>query len=193
MNCAYALFTNSLFGGATAYADSYRGTPYLAAGRRLVRAWEKALADYAPGDEYDLVDTFADILRLQGWYEWAEDRSASEDTSPQGNTNPELLKEKQPAAAMYCLSALRRFDDTEEDTVRQIVTEIAMLGQSGLDYASTEKRYTLQSLPGDSLSGLELMCLMHVGLKQIDPHIDPGTDLDDAYTEAVRLYETHGS
>jgi hypothetical protein len=32
--------------------------------RRLVRAWEKALANYTPGDEYDLVDTFADILRL---------------------------------------------------------------------------------------------------------------------------------
>jgi hypothetical protein len=95
--------------------------------RRLVRAWEKALANYTPGDEYDLVDTFADILRLQGWYEWAEDRLAAEDTFPQGNTNPELLKEKQPAAVMYCLSALRRFDDVEDDPVCQIVTEIALL------------------------------------------------------------------
>ena len=34
-----------------------------------------------------------------------------------------------------------------------VVGEIALLGQSGLDYASAEKKYTLQSLPAEEEVG----------------------------------------
>jgi hypothetical protein len=42
----------------------------------------------------------------------------------------------------------------------EITFEVARLGESGLDYANAEKKYTLAAYPGDSFSGLQLMCLM---------------------------------
>lgn len=44
--------------------------------------------------------------------------------------------------------------------VMEITFEVARLGESGLDYANAEKKYTLAAYPGDSFSGLQLMCLM---------------------------------
>jgi len=196
MNCAFALFTDSLFGGATAYAGPYADSRMLSTGRRLFRAWKRALSRLKPGDEYDLVDEFAKILRLQGWYEWKSEQadiaSVPTDTELEGVTNPDLLKEKTSAAVMYCLDALKRFENMLDSQVIQIATEIAMLGRSGLDYASSERKYTLRSLPGERFSGLQLMCLMHVGFKRADPTMDPGTGLDDAYRQALDLYRLGG-
>ncbi|MHC4616938.1 MAG: tetratricopeptide repeat protein [Planctomycetota bacterium] len=194
MSCAFALATDALFGGATDYAGPYRSTRAFSTGRRLYQAWEKAVSRFEPGDEYDLVDEFARILKLDGWYEWKPD---DQDGTPavaepdfEGSTDPELLEEKSQAAVMYCLSALQRFGDMIDSHVFQIVSEIALLGRSGLDYASAEKKYTLQSLPDEQFSGLQLMCMMHVGFKRVDPSVDPGTGLDDAYLKAL---EMHGS
>ena len=66
--------------------------------------------------------------------------------------------------------------------------EIALTGQSGLDYASSEQKYRLTSLPGESFSGLQLMCLMYVGFKDIQPTLDVGMDLSEPYRMALRLY-----
>ena len=55
--------------------------------------------------------------------------------------------------------------------------EIAILGQSGLDYASSEQKYRLASLPGETFSGLQLMRLMYVGFKDIQPTLDVGMAL----------------
>jgi hypothetical protein len=52
---------------------------------------------------------------------------------------------------------------------------------SGLD--------ALQALPNERFSGLQLMCLMHVGLKRVEPSLDPETGLDDAYSRALSLYQ----
>jgi len=59
MNCAYALFTDDLLSGATAYAAPYRKSHVFSTGRRLFQAWQKRVARFRPGDEYDLVDEFA--------------------------------------------------------------------------------------------------------------------------------------
>lgn len=193
MNCAFAMVTDALFGGATNYAGPYQSTQAFSQGRRLFQVWEKAMARFKPGDEHDLVDEFARLLKLDGWYEWKpDDRDKTpEQVGPdlEGNTNPELLKDKELAAVMYCLDALQRFSDMIDSHVFQIVSEVALLGQSGLDYASSEKKYTLPSLPGERFSGLQLMCLMHVGLKRANPAADPKTGLDDAYSRALNLFQ----
>ena len=67
--------------------------------------------------------------------------------------------------------------------------EIALLGQSGLDYSSAEKQYALQSLPGEEFSGLQLMCLMYVGFKDINPALDTGLDLAEPYQTALKMHE----
>jgi Tfp pilus assembly protein PilF len=198
MNCAYALFTDFLFRDATAYAEPYGELPMFATGQTLFETWRDKAAHFGPGDEYDLVDEFAQILDLQDWYEWRQDieQDPSQVTPGQpgaeGVTNVDLLREKDPAAIMYCLDALRRFEGMDEGDVLQITSEITFLGQSGLDYSSPERKYELHSLPDERFSGLQLMCLMYVGFQRIDPTVDVGMPLDDAYRAALGMHRAAG-
>ena len=64
------------------------------------------------------------------------------------------------------------------------------MGQRGLDYASSDQKYTLHSLPGEQFSGLQLICLMYVGFKDIDPTVDIGVDLSQPYQRALQMHST---
>ena len=77
-----------------------------------------------------------------------------------------------------------QFGAMERPQLGQIVLEIARKGETGLDINNPDKRYTLKSLEGD-VSGLQLLSLMHVGLKILEPSADPQSGLDDEY-EAAR-------
>ena len=66
-----------------------------------------------------------------------------------------------------------------------------MLGRSGLDINNPTKKYQLKSMPGD-FTGMQLMAYMHVGLKQLEPGIDTGIDLEKEYRSALELFQTAG-
>lgn len=164
-----------------------------------------------PGDEFALVDAFAEVLQLGEWYTWQPDLGEgpaagveSADTAalldyderdvditmkPSGPTNEALLKEKEPAVTMYLLGALQRFAGMPRSDVERVGMEIGLLGMEGIDYASSEQRYTLRALPGEVFSGLHLMALMYVAFKQVDPAVDTGMGFDEPYRMALRLYE----
>jgi hypothetical protein len=55
----------------------------------------------------------------------------------------------------------------------EITFEVARLGKSGLDYANPEKKYTFSAYPGESFSGLQLMCLMYAGFNASLPSKTP--------------------
>jgi tetratricopeptide (TPR) repeat protein len=105
-----------------------------------------------------------------------------------GPTNPELLQEKHPAAVWHLLDALKRFDSLDPRRVGEITFEVARLGESGLDYANPEKKYPLSAYPGESFSGLQLMCLMYAGFKRIAPDQDTGMDLNEPWISALGLF-----
>jgi len=44
----------------------------------------------------------------------------------------------------HLLDALKRFDSLDPRRVMEITFEVARLGESGLDYANPEKKYTSQ-------------------------------------------------
>ncbi len=90
-------------------------------------------------------------------------------------------------ALFYCLSALERFAGMSKEALSPIVLEMATLGQSGLNVNDPEPQYHLRLVPGD-FSGLQIVCMMHVGLKQLDPSMDAGMDLDREYEAALSLY-----
>ena len=75
----------------------------------------------------------------------------------------------------------------------EITFEVARLGESGLDYANPEKKYTLSAYPSESFSGLQLMCLMclmclmYAGFKRIAPEQDTGMDLNEPWITALEL------
>jgi hypothetical protein len=45
--------------------------------QRLFQHWQSRQGNLGPGDEYTLVDEFADLLGLRDWYEWRPDTGAS--------------------------------------------------------------------------------------------------------------------
>jgi hypothetical protein len=63
-----------------------------------------------------------------------------------------------------------------------------MLGRSGLDIHNSEKKYQLQSLPGE-YSGMQLLSYMYVAFQMLDPTVDVGADLSAEYEEAVSMFE----
>ena len=93
----------------------------------------------------------------------------------------------------HLLDALKRFDSLDPRRVMEITFEIAKLGESGLDYASTEKKYHLASCPGESFSGHQLMCLMFAGFKRIAPDQDTGMDLNEPWISALELFNAEKS
>ena len=52
----------------------------------------------------------------------------------------------------------------------------------------TEKKYTLSAYPGESFSGLQLMCLIYAGFKRIAPDQDAGMDLNEPWITALELF-----
>lgn len=146
-----------------------------------------------PGDEYALVDAWAEVLGLQGWYEWRPDDEAypalpgAQPTVASGLETPE---QKHPAAVWFLLGALERYERMTDDEVRTVAFEFAVLGMAGLDHASSDQKYTLESLPGERFSGLQATCLMHAeGFARIAPDQDTGMDLQEPFQVARQLYE----
>ncbi len=80
LNCAMALFVDHLYAGRTAYADPYRQYKMLDTGRDLFVLWQDTMRTFKPGDEFELVDQFARVLRLDRWYEWTSEPAASTQT-----------------------------------------------------------------------------------------------------------------
>jgi tetratricopeptide (TPR) repeat protein len=213
LNCTQALFLDSLYGGRTAFAHDYPDPEMQATAMRLLRAWEDATRNMGPGDEYALVDRFARELGLAKWFDWRKDdgtllpedvksatewlpRSSREHSVPPpgdgGPTNPELLKAKESATLMYLLAAVERFEPLPRATVLAIVSEIALKGRGGIDYANSDKQYQIDSLPGELFTGLQLLCLMYAGFKQIEPTLDTGLDFHKAYAMALALHNGGG-
>lgn len=194
LNGVFALFVDELLEGATAYADAYRKFPTFKDAEKLFALWKEKSSDLTPGSEYDLVDAFGEFLGIRDWYTWKSDREflppdgILNDVDKEGATNPELLKAKAPASVMYLLDALERFSSLEPDEVKRIAFEIALMGQEGIDYSSPEDKYRLKSLPGQAMSGLQLMCLMYAGFKQVAPDMDSGMDLKKEYQQALAIW-----
>ncbi|MBS9405443.1 hypothetical protein KG088_17700 [Halomonas sp. TRM85114] len=74
-------------------------------------------------------------------------------------------------AVMYMTGAFETFVKMGRQEVAKTVFEIAKLGESGLSINDPDKRYSLETLDGD-FSGLQVLSMMHVGLKAIDPSLD---------------------
>jgi len=192
MNCAYAIFTDWLYDGATEYSLPYKSSAVYSIGEKLFDVFlSQQASKVIPSEEYDLIKQFARILRLEGWFSIELD-SSQPDTSPEGPTNIGLLKQKEAATVMYCLDALKRFQSMSKERIQEIAFEVGMLGTAGIDYSKPDRRYSLKSLPGEQFTGLQLLVFMFVGFKKTDPALNSGLDFDDAYRMALTLFEGGG-
>jgi hypothetical protein len=196
LNGAYCLCMDAIFSGASAFAEPYRTMEGFATAQRLYRHWLTRADHLAPGDEFTLVDEFADILGIQGWYAWKPDNSppvSTPDSPREGVSDEALLREKYPAAVCHLLSALERHDKLPAEKIQEITFEVGRTGESGINYSDPDRRYTLKSLPGESFTGLELMCLLFAGLKRLYPDTDTGMDLNEPFLKALELFHERKS
>ena len=192
LNGAYTLFLDHLYQGATNYAANYQREESFALSQRLFQHWQSRSQHLGPGDEYDLVYEFADMLGMRGWFEWQMDPGTHEvSASPhkEGTTNPGLLRKKTVPSVYYCLDALKRYDKLSVETIREVALEIGLVGRNGLDYASPDAKYVLKSLPGENFTGLHLMCLMYAGFKRIAPEHDLQMDLHEPFLTALEMFQ----
>ena len=90
---------------------------------------------------------------------------------------------------MFCLAALEEFERLPSAEVQAVVFEIAALGQGGLAVNEPARKYALKSLPGRTFSGLQLVAMMYVGFKGIDPSTDVGFDLSKEYEQARAMHQ----
>lgn len=73
LNCATAIFMDFLFHSATSFSQPYKDTPYYTNGRKLFLIWKNRYKATLPGDEFQLVDEFAKVLKLDSWYAWQKE------------------------------------------------------------------------------------------------------------------------
>ena len=92
-----------------------------------------------------------------------------------------------PDALAYCLAALERFEGMDQGQLAPILMEMATLGQGGLPVNDPTARFTLRLLPGEAFSALQIVCMMHVGIKRIDPSQGSGFDIDREYEAALSM------
>lgn len=89
-------------------------------------------------------------------------------------------------AVFYMQGAMDQFAGKSKQEIGEIVMEIGLLGQGGLKINKPEVRYSLKNLPGD-FSGLQLISIMHAGIRLFDPNADTGTGLDREYELAMAM------
>lgn len=195
LNGAAAFFLDTFSRGATDFFSLYRSLPTA----RLARDVHGLCASHkhAPGSEYELVDEIANLLGCRNWYSWRTDPGEfpildryEGDFPISGVSDPEKLKQKNAAAVPLLIKALDRLDKMEEAGIKQLVMEAALAGQSGINFTDPTPSYSLKSLPGENLSGLEIMCLLYSGLKQLSPLMpdsEIGMDLSAEYRTAKEL------
>ena len=182
------------FSGASDYFSAYANDPAASATREICLLCR----DHAggPGSEYDLVDQVARILWCSGWYQWRSDPGDFKIlekfscNAREGLSDPAKLKQRSPAAVQLLCKALDRFDAMTGEAIKRLVVETAFAGQNGIDFTDPTPTHRLDSLPGESVSRLEIMCILHAGMKRSNPGMpdaEIGIDLTTEYTAALEM------
>jgi Flp pilus assembly protein TadD len=93
-----------------------------------------------------------------------------------------------PDAIEYCVEAMKRFREIDNQRLGPILLELAQLGSGGLDIHDPEKQFTLKSLTG-SYSALKIVCYMYVAAQRLIPGQDIGIDLSKEYALAKGVFD----
>jgi len=171
--------------------------------------------DYQKNDKalesYKLTQKWAEELKIDKYFSFVEEneyRKKQSDTNDLINYKEEEridLKSsddendlKQPFnsedqhtgqidVVMYCLSALKYFENKDLSEIQQVGFEIGLLGRNGINPSNTEKKYRLESIPGKEFTGLQLLAYMYVAFQFIDPSLDVGLKFRKEYDIAKTL------
>lgn len=142
--------------------------------------------DRQPGEEYELVQHWAEDLKLNQYFELIDeneyrDKKTKLDTILESiERDPFDLESKDPfkeremqkfqqsqkdlgtnmAVVMFMVDALQYFDGMPKERIQQIAFEIAMQGVQG--YSPDKNGYKLNAVPGKDFSGYHIMAWYYV-------------------------------
>ena len=150
----------------------------------LYTEYEEYRADRKPGEEYELVQHWAEDLKLDKYFELVPELEYRPKTvenvieeieqDPYGLNEIDPSKERQMkkfieshstgevnmAVCLYMVSALEYFGKLSVDEVKAIAFQIATLGGGGINPKKDD--YTLPLLPGKTMSGYQVLAYYYV-------------------------------
>lgn len=75
----------------------------------------------------------------------------------------------------------------DEESMRRLILQAALLGQSGLTLTDSKPVHTLEGYTGGALSGFQVACLIHAGVQRLAPGTATGFNWEAEYARAVKL------
>ncbi|MCP9915278.1 tetratricopeptide repeat protein [Cyanobium sp. ATX 6F1] len=147
----------------------------------------QALLELDPGEHRDEADALLlQVIEQHPFGELGEQAKALRGQVAARDLRQASSNGLRPDAVTYCLDALRRFQAMDQAEFLAVISEVAAVGQSGLQINEPGTSRTLKTLPG-RWSDLALACLIHVGMKRLTPDEDSGLGIEAEYEEALRL------
>lgn len=184
----------------------------------LYEEFKAYLETYKAGDEYEMVEYFAQSFNMEDLIEIMDEDQVSNgmkaDLSMQGDLkdlkHEALSREEADAAnaqfaqnhqdgvnptetmmmAMYMLGAMEFLDNYTIGDVHRIAIEIAMEGVKGID--PKKKGYSIKSLPGKQFGGYEFLAYYYVSWARAIPEKlhSLGLPFSSAYESALQMYNS---
>lgn len=182
----------------------------------LYEEFKAYLDTYKAGDEYELIEYFAESFNMEDLIEITDENQVSSgmkaDLSMMGDlkdlkfealsreeadvANAEFAKNHKDGAdptetmmmAMYMLAAMEFLDNYTIDDVHRIAIEIAMEGVKGID--PKKNGYSIKSLPGKQFGGYEFLAYYYVSWARAIPEKlnSLGLPFSNAYDSALQMY-----
>ena len=183
-NIVYALLFKELFG--VDLINEFKASPLeMKQANEFYEEFLEYKDDKQPGEEYELVQHWAEDLRLNKYFELVgeeqyhkrfhlDDFLDSLEKDPYGLDETDPVKEREMkkfqksqaesgtnmAVVMYMVDALEYFENLKTEEVKNIALEIAMQGIHG--YSPDKKDYMLRSMPDKKFSGYHILAYYYV-------------------------------
>jgi tetratricopeptide (TPR) repeat protein len=148
-----------------------------------------AQAQMETGDSGNADESFMKVIEIQPFNPMAEMAKEMRSRIAQENFRGASAGGMRMDAVMYCLAALKKFEEMTPQQVQGVGFEIATLGMNGVDINDPQSKYSLRTLPG-TFTGSQLLCYEYVAFRQFAPHLDIGFDVAKEYEEAKRMKAT---
>jgi Tfp pilus assembly protein PilF len=171
--------------------------------------------DREPGEEYELVQHWAEDLKLNTYFELIDEETFHKNNNstdsiieklekdPLGLKDDIHFKENEMkkfqdsqkdiglnmAVVMFMVDALQFFSKLSNDKIKEIAMEIALLGTQG--YSPEKKDYMLHHIPGKKFSGYHILAYYYVSWSLAIPEMlqDLKLPYDKEYEQALNLYK----
>ncbi|MCC5907040.1 MAG: tetratricopeptide repeat protein [Balneolaceae bacterium] len=187
-----ALHFKTLY-GVDLLADHNPKRMELEYANKFYEEYQEYREDKQTGEEYELIEYWADDLNLSSFFELVDegeiDRKTAEsvlddiERDPYGQESSDPLEDRQmkkfieahadkdtnQAVVMYMVSALQYFDEMPKEEIKTIAMDIAKVGMTGID--PKKKNYHIPSIPDSSFSGYKALAYYYVSWSLAIPHM----------------------